>query len=75
MKHTLELQENLWVKQAEVTDVLDRGGPSLRRSDLHRGGLSGAGGSGLHRHLPGGRTIVGDVTRQSGPDGLAAALP
>ena len=26
MKHTLELQENLWVKQAEVTDVLTEAG-------------------------------------------------
>lgn len=26
MKHTLELQENLWVKQAEVVEILTEGG-------------------------------------------------
>ena len=26
MKHTLELQENLWVKQAEVVEVLTEDG-------------------------------------------------
>ena len=26
MKHTLELQENLWVKQAEVTEIRTEGG-------------------------------------------------
>ena len=75
MKHTLELQENLWVRQAEVTEILTEHGAVS--------GVVTATGA-VYRvkaaiiatgtHL-GGRTIVGDVTRQSGPDGLAAALP
>ena len=75
MKHTLELQENLWVKQAEVVAVLtdEKGAVS---------GIKTATGA-IYRvkaavvctgtHL-GGRTIVGEVTRDSGPDGLSAAL-
>ena len=75
MKHTLELQENLWVKQAEVVAVLtdEKGAVS---------GVKTATGA-IYRvkaavvctgtHL-GGRTIVGEVTRDSGPDGLSAAL-
>ena len=75
MKHTLELQENLWVKQAEVTDVLTEAGQvsAVRTSTGAVYGVRAAvvcTGTYL-----GGRTIVGDVTRQSGPDGLAAALP
>ena len=75
MKHTLELQENLWVKQAEIVEILtDRGAVS---------GVVTANGA-VYRVKAaivatgtylGGRTIVGDVTRQSGPDGLSAALP
>ena len=76
MKHTLERQENLWVKQAEVVDVLtdETGAVS---------GVKTATGAIYHvkaavvctgTHL-GGRTIVGEVTRDAGPDGLAAALP
>ena len=75
MKHSLELQENLWVKQAEVTEIL-----------TEHGGVSGvvtATGATYQVKAAviatgtylGGRTIVGEVTRQSGPDGMAAALP
>lgn len=75
MKHTLELQENLWVKQAEVVDLLTENGAvsgvktatgavySVRAAVICTGTYLG------------GRTIVGDMQRQSGPDGLAAALP
>jgi tRNA uridine 5-carboxymethylaminomethyl modification enzyme len=75
MKHTLELQENLWVKQAEVTDILAEQGAvcGVRTANgaLYRvRAVVVASGTYL-----GGRTIVGDVTRRSGPDGLAAALP
>ena len=75
MKHTLELQKNLWVKQAEVTDVLTEAGQvsAVRTSTGAVYGVRAAvvcTGTYL-----GGRTSVGDVTRQSGPDGLAAALP
>ena len=75
MKHTLELQENLWVKQAEVTDVLTEAGQvSAVRTSTGAVYRVRAAVVCTGTYL-GGRTIVGDVTRQSGPDGLAAALP
>jgi len=72
-KHTLERQENLWVKQAEVTEVL--------ASDGAVTGVKTATGAIYHVKVVvlatgtylSGKTIVGEVTRQSGPDGLAAA--
>ena len=73
MKQTLERQEHLYVKQAEVVEIL-----------AERGAVSGvvtatgavyrvracvvASGTYL-----GGRTIVGEVLRDSGPDGMQAA--
>ena len=75
VKHTLELQENLWVKQAEMTELLTEHGAVS-------GVVTAAGAvyavkaavvaTGTYL---GGRTIVGEVTRDSGPDGMAAALP
>ncbi len=74
MKHTLECQPGLSVKQAEVTDILTENGAvsgvrtatgavyKVRAVILCTGTYLG------------GRTILGEVTRQSGPDGLAAAL-
>ena len=76
MKHTLELQENLWVKQAEVVDIRTDGQGAVSAVVTHTGAeyavkaVVVATGTYL-----GGRTIVGDVVRDSGPDGLAAALP
>ena len=75
MKHTLELQDNLWVKQAEVTEILTKDGAvsNLRTANGAAYAVKAviiATGTYL-----GGRTIVGEVTRTSGPDGLAAALP
>ena len=75
MKHTLELQENLWVKQAEVTEILTEHGAVS--------GVVTATGAAYRVKAAviatgtylGGRTIVGEVTRDSGPDGMAAALP
>ena len=75
MKHTLEQQENLWVKQAEITDVYAEHGrvaavrPAYGAIYRVRAVVVASG-----TYL-GGRTIVGDVMRSSGPDGLAAALP
>jgi len=75
MKHTLELQENLWVKQAEVTEILtDRGAVSAVRTATGATYAVKAVVVATGTYL-GGRTIVGEVTRQSGPDGMAAALP
>ena len=75
MKHTLERQEHLWVKQAEITDVFAENGRVTAVRTAYGAvyrvkAVVIATGTYL-----GGRTIVGDVTRQSGPDGLAAALP
>ena len=75
MKHTLELQENLRVKQAEVVSVeVDRGRVSAvvtATGAVYRcRAVVLATGTYLR-----GRTIVGDVLRDSGPDGLAAAGP
>ncbi len=75
MKHTLELQENLWVKQAEVTEILTENG-AVNGVRTATGATYGAKAAvvATGTYL-GGRTIVGGVTRQSGPDGMAAALP
>lgn len=75
MKHTLELQENLWVKQAEVTEVLtENGAVSAVRTATGATYAVKAAVIATGTYL-GGRTIVGEVTRDSGPDGMAAALP
>ena len=73
MKHTLERQENLWVKQAEVTDILAENGrvSAVRTANgavyRVRAAIVATG-----TYLRG-RTFVGEVVRDSGPDGLAAA--
>ena len=73
MKHTLERQENLWVKQAEVTDILTENGrvSAVRTANgavyRVRAAIVATG-----TYLRG-RTFVGEVVRDSGPDGLAAA--
>ena len=73
MKHTLERQENLFLRQAEVVDILTEDG--------HVAAVATATGA-LFRVRAcviatgtylGGRTIVGEVVRNSGPDGLQAA--
>ncbi len=75
MKQTLERQENLFLKQAEVTEILTEDG-RVTAVRTHTGAtyqvraVVVATGTYL-----GGRTIVGDVIRSSGPDGMQAALP
>ena len=75
MKQTLERQENLRLKQAEVVDIgLEDG--QVSSVTTHTGAVYAcravviASGTYLD-----GRTIVGEVLRSSGPDGLAAAVP
>ena len=75
MKYTLERQDNLRLKQAEVVDIgLEDG--HVCSVTTHTGAVYAcravviASGTYLN-----GRTIVGEVLRSSGPDGLAAALP
>ena len=76
MKHTLELQENLWVKQGEVTEILTGEDGAVRavRTDTGATYAVRAAIIATGTYL-GGRTIVGEVARDSGPDGMAASLP
>ena len=75
MKHTLERQEHLRVKQAEIVDIGVEDGHVVSVT-THTGAVYAcravviASGTYLD-----GRTIVGEVLRSSGPDGLAAAVP
>ena len=75
MKHTLETQPNLRVKQAEVVAVETARG-AVAAVVTETGAVYAcraailATGTYLH-----GRTIVGEVLRDSGPDGLAASGP
>ncbi len=75
MKGTLEQQENLWVKQAEIVEILTQRG-AVSGVVTHTGATyrvrAAIVATGTYL---GGRTIVGEVVRDSGPDGLAAALP
>jgi len=74
MKHTVELQDNLSMKQAEVVEILtENGAVSGVKTDTGAIYQVKAAILCTGTHL-GGRTIVGEVTKQSGPDGLAAAL-
>ena len=74
MKHTLEKQENLWVKQAEIVDILTEDG-AVSGVVTHTGAVyqvrAAVVATGTHL---GGRIVVGEVVRDSGPDGLSAAL-
>ena len=73
MKQTLEQQENLLTKQAEVVEIGTENG-AVCSVTTHTGAVYEckavviASGTYLD-----GKTIVGDVVRSSGPDGLAAA--
>ena len=75
MKHTLELQNNLRVKQAEVVDIGVEDGHVVFVT-THTGAVFQckavvvATGTYLD-----GRTIIGELLRSSGPDGLAPAVP
>ncbi|MGM9593158.1 MAG: tRNA uridine-5-carboxymethylaminomethyl(34) synthesis enzyme MnmG [Candidatus Onthomonas sp.] len=75
MKHTLERQENLFLHQAEIVEILTENdqvtGVKTRTGAVYQVKAAViATGTYL-----GGRTIIGDTTQISGPDGLQAALP
>ena len=76
MKHTLEKQESLRVKQAEVVEIAVDETGAVASVTTHTGAVwhcrAVVVASGTYL---GGRTIVGEVLRSSGPDGLAPALP
>ncbi len=75
MKYTLECQNNLRTKQAEVVDIGINDQGEVSSVTTHTGAVYQcravilATGTYL-----GGRTIVGEVLRDSGPDGLAPAV-
>ena len=75
MKHTLEKQENLWVKQAEIVEILVENG-AVTGVVTHTGATYAVRAAiiATGTHL-GGRIVVGEVVVDSDPDGLAAALP
>ena len=73
MKETLERQENLVLRQAEVVSIgLTDGRVSSVTTQTGATYAVRAAVIATGTYL-GGRTIVGDVVRTSGPDGLAAA--
>ena len=76
MKHTLELQDNLWVKQGEITEILTGADGAVRAVRTATGATYAVRAAiiATGTYL-GGRTIVGEVARDSGPDGMAASLP
>ena len=73
MKHTLEREPNLWVKQAEVTDLLTENG-AVTGVQTETGAIYRVKAavicSGTYL---GSTTIVGEVVRRSGPDGMFGA--
>ncbi len=74
MKHTLELQPHLDVKQAEVTEILTENGvvSGVRTQTGATYQVKAAivcSGTYLK-----GRTIIGEVTREGGPDGMFASV-
>ena len=75
MKHTLETCENLRVKQAEIVRIGVEDG-HVAYVQTHTGAVYRCRAAILctGTYLAG-RTIVGDVTRQGGPDGMFAAVP
>ena len=73
MKQTLEQQENLTLRQAEVVSIgLTEGRVSSVTTHTGAEFACRAVVIATGTYL-GGRTIIGDVVRTSGPDGLAAA--
>jgi tRNA uridine 5-carboxymethylaminomethyl modification enzyme len=74
MKGILEREENLFVKQAEVTEILTTEAGAVSGVRTYTGATYAvravviASGTYL-----GGRTIVGEVTRDQGPDGMFGA--
>ena len=76
MKHTLEHQENLFLKQGEVVDILLDDAGAVRAVVTATGAVyhvrAAVVATGTYL---GGRTVIGSITRTSGPDGMAAALP
>ncbi len=72
MKHTLELQENLDMKQAEIVDLYKDGDRFFLKTQLEAIYSAKAVIIATGTFL-GGRIYIGDVSFESGPDGMFAA--
>ncbi|MBR4888211.1 MAG: tRNA uridine-5-carboxymethylaminomethyl(34) synthesis enzyme MnmG [Clostridia bacterium] len=73
MKHKLELQKNLYLKQAEITEITrDEDGLYHVITQLHADYTADAVILATGTFL-GGRIFVGDVSYEGGPDGMFAA--
>ena len=76
MKHTLETTENLSLRQAEITEVRTDEDGAVCAVVTATGAVFEVKAAVIATGtFLGGRTIVGEVERSSGPDGLQAALP
>ncbi len=73
MKHSLEMQENLSVKQAEIIEIGVEDG-AVKRVKTHTGAVYACRAAVLctGTYLSG-RTVVGEAVREGGPDGMFAA--
>ncbi len=74
MKHRLELEDNIDLKQAEIVDI-------LTENDCVSGVVTATGMQYACKSVIvctgtflGGKTLVGDYVKQSGPDGMFASL-
>ncbi len=75
VKHVLELQENLRIKQAEIVEIgVEDGAVSFVRTVTGATFYCQAAIICTGTYLKG-RTIIGDCLKDSGPDGVAAAGP
>jgi tRNA uridine 5-carboxymethylaminomethyl modification enzyme len=75
MKHTLEKQERLNIKIAEVVEVgVENGRVAFVKTQTGAVYACKARRD-LHGTFLRGRTIVGEVARDSGPDGMSATIP
>ncbi|MBP5167943.1 MAG: tRNA uridine-5-carboxymethylaminomethyl(34) synthesis enzyme MnmG [Oscillospiraceae bacterium] len=75
MKHTLELQEGLRVKQAEVVDLETENNRVVSVTTATGARYSCRAVIVATGTYLDGRTITGEMVRSSGPDGLAPAIP
>lgn len=72
MKHTLELQENLDLKQGEIVDLYKKDGLFFLKTQLEAVYSAKAVVLATGTFL-GGRVYIGDVSYESGPDGMFPA--
>ena len=73
MKHTLELQENLFLRQAEIVEILVENGEVTGVVTQNGAVYSVRAAVICSGTYLAGRTIVGETVREGGPDGMFAA--